>query len=121
LATIKKINFVLDIKKDVYLNIDIKKISKLIDNLISNAIKYNKIAGTISVTLKDNLLIIEDTGKGMSKENLANLFERYSRFDKSVGGFGIGLNIVSLIAKEYNLDINVQSEINKGSKIEVKW
>lgn len=121
LATIKKINFVLNIKKDVYLNIDIKKISKLIDNLISNAIKYNKIAGTISITLDDDLLIIEDTGKGMSKENLANLFERYSRFDKSVGGFGIGLNIVSLIAKEYKLIIEVESEINKGTKIEVSW
>jgi len=121
LATIKKINFVLNIKKDVYLNIDIKKISKLIDNLISNAIKYNKIAGTITVGLEDNILIIEDTGKGMNKENLSNLFERYSRFDKSVGGFGIGLNIVSLIAKEYNLNINVVSKINEGTKIEVKW
>ena len=121
LATIKKINFVLNIEKDIYLNSDLKKISKLIDNLISNAIKYNKIAGTIKVTLKENLLSIEDTGKGMSKENLSNLFERYSRFDKSVGGFGIGLNIVSLIAKEYNLDIKVESELNKGTKIEVIW
>ncbi|KAB7885800.1 sensor histidine kinase [Poseidonibacter ostreae] len=121
LATIKKINFVLNIEKDIYLNSDLKKISKLIDNLISNAIKYNKIAGTIKVTLKENFLSIEDTGKGMSKENLSNLFERYSRFDKSVGGFGIGLNIVSLIAKEYNLDIKVESELNKGTKIEVIW
>jgi two-component system OmpR family sensor kinase len=121
LATIKKINFVLNIKKDTYLNIDVKKISKLIDNLISNAIKYNKIAGTIIVSLEENRLTIEDTGRGMSKENLSNLFERYSRFDKSVGGFGIGLNIVSLIAKEYHLEISVESEINKGTKIEVKW
>ena len=121
LATIKKINFVLDIKKDVFLNIDIKKISKLIDNLISNAIKYNKISGTIRVSLDENFFIIEDTGKGMSKENLSNLFERYSRFDKSVGGFGIGLNIVSLIAKEYDLNLNVESEINIGTKIEVTW
>ncbi|MAC84730.1 MAG: two-component sensor histidine kinase [Arcobacter sp.] len=121
LATIKKINFVLNIEKDIYLNSDLKKISKLIDNLISNAIKYNKIAGTIKVTLKENFLSIEDTGKGMSKENLSNLFERYSRFDKSVGGFGIGLNIVSLIAKEYNLDIKVESELNKGTEIEVIW
>ncbi|MBU3013574.1 HAMP domain-containing histidine kinase [Poseidonibacter lekithochrous] len=121
LATIKKINFILNIKEDIYLNTDVKKISKLIDNLISNAIKYNKIAGTITVILNDNLLSIEDTGKGMSKENLSNLFERYSRFDKSVGGFGIGLNIVSLIAKEYNLDIKVESELTKGTKVEVIW
>ena len=121
LATIKKINFILNVEKNIYLNTDIKKISKLIDNLISNAIKYNKIAGIITITLEKNLLSIEDTGKGMSKENLSNLFERYSRFDKSVGGFGIGLNIVSLIAKEYSLDIKVQSQVNKGTKIEVTW
>ena len=121
LATIKKINFILNIEENIYLNCDVKKISKLIDNLISNAIKYNKIEGTIILTLKEGYLSIEDTGKGMSKENLSNLFERYSRFDKSVGGFGIGLNIVSLIAKEYNLKIDVESQIDQGTKVEVKW
>lgn len=121
LATIKKINFILNIEENIYLNCDVKKISKLIDNLISNAIKYNKIAGTIILTLSEGYLSIEDTGKGMSKENLSNLFERYSRFDKSVGGFGIGLNIVSLIAKEYNLEIDVKSEVEQGTKVEVKW
>jgi len=121
LATIKKINFLLDIDDEIYLYCDVKKISKLIDNLISNAIKYNKVSGTIIILLKDNCLSIEDTGKGMSKENLSNLFERYSRFDNSVGGFGIGLNIVYLIAKEYNLQINVQSELDKGTKVEIKW
>lgn len=121
LATIKKINFILNIEENIYLNCDVKKISKLIDNLISNAIKYNKIAGTITLTLSEGYLSIEDTGKGMSKENLSNLFERYSRFDKSVGGFGIGLNIVSLIAKEYNLEIDVKSEVEQGTKVEVKW
>jgi len=121
LATIKKINFILNLENNIYLNCDAKKISKLIDNLISNAIKYNKIAGSITICLNENNFSIEDTGKGMSKENLSNLFERYSRFDNSVGGFGIGLNIVSLIAKEYNLEIDVKSEIDKGTKIEVKW
>ena len=121
LATIKKIKFILNIEENIYLNCDVKKISKLIDNLISNAIKYNKIAGTITLTLSEGYLSIEDTGKGMSKENLSNLFERYSRFDKSVGGFGIGLNIVSLIAKEYNLEIDVKSEVEQGTKVEVKW
>ena len=121
LATIKKIKFILNIEENIYLNCDVKKISKLIDNLISNAIKYNKIAGTITLTLSEGYLSIEDTGKGMSKENLSNLFERYSRFDKSVGGFGIGLNIVSLIAKEYNLEIDFKSEVEQGTKVEVKW
>ena len=121
LAIMKKIIFKIDIKDDVFLFCDNKKISKLIDNLLSNAIKYNKIAGTIKIVLTENTFSIEDSGKGISTENLATLFERYTRFDKSVGGFGIGLNIVSLIAKEYNLEIAVQSEINIGTKVSIKW
>lgn len=121
LAAIKKIDFKLSIDENIKFFCDEKKISKLIDNLLSNAIKYNKIGGTISIILKDRLLVIQDTGKGMSKDNLNNLFERYVRFDKSVGGFGIGLNIVWLIAKEYNIKLNVSSELKVGTKIEVIW
>ena len=121
LANIKKIDFVLDLQENVQLYCDQKKIVKLIDNILSNAIKYNKIAGTISIVMKNGLLSIQDSGKGISKENLNNIFERYSRFDKSVGGFGIGLNIVSLIANEYNFKINISSELNIGTKVEIKW
>lgn len=121
IATMKKIDFMMEIKDDIFIFCDSKKISKLIDNLLSNAIKYNKIAGFIKVVLTKDGFSIEDSGKGMSKENLENLFVRYTRFDKSVGGFGIGLNIVSLIAKEYNFVLDVKSELNIGTKVEIKW
>ncbi len=121
IAGMKKIEFKLFVKEEVYIVCDVKKISKLIDNLLSNAIKYNKINGTIKVVLTKNSLIVEDSGKGIDKENLKRLFDRYSRFDKSVGGFGIGLNIVSLIAKEYNFKIDVESQIDIGTKVKVKW
>ena len=121
IADMKKVEFKLYIKDDITIVCDVKKISKLIDNLLSNAIKYNKISGQIKVVLTKNSLMIEDTGKGISKENLNRLFERYSRFDKSVGGFGIGLNIVSLIAKEYNFKIEVESEVEIGTKVKIKW
>ena len=121
IASSKKIEFILDIKDDIFIVCDVKKLSKLIDNILSNAIKYNKFQGFIKVTLKDKILIIEDSGKGMSKDNLSNLFTRYKRFDKSVGGFGIGLNIVSLIAKEYDFKIDVISKIDVGTRIKIKW
>lgn len=121
LANIKKIRFETDIKDEIYIFCDTKKISKLIDNLLSNAIKYNKNFGFIKVTLTKNSLIIEDSGKGMSSENLSNLFDRYSRFDKSVGGFGIGLNIVSLIAKEYDFKIDITSRLEVGTKVKIRW
>ena len=121
LADVKKIEFKTNIKNDINIFCDKKKISKLIDNLLSNAIKYNKIKGEIRVVLEANFLSIEDTGKGMTKEQISQLFQRYMRFDKSVGGFGIGLNIVSLIAKEYDFKIDVDSEIKVGTKMKVKW
>lgn len=121
LATVKKIIITSDLDEKVVLNIDEKKISKLIDNLISNAIKYNKIDGTIQITLKNNFFTIEDSGKGISEKNIALMFDRYARFDKSVGGFGIGLNIVKLICREYNLDINITSELQKGTRVKVSW
>ena len=121
IATMKKIEFETYIKDDIFIFCDTKKISKLIDNLLSNAIKYNKIGGTIKVVLTKNSLSIEDTGKGISKENIDNLFDRYTRFDKSVGGFGIGLNIVSLIAKEYDFKIEVSSSIDVGTKVKIRW
>ncbi|AXH12458.1 two-component sensor histidine kinase [Halarcobacter bivalviorum] len=121
LADVKKISFETSIKEEVSIFCDNKKISKVIDNLLSNAIKYNKIKGVIKVTLKENSLIIEDSGKGMSQVQVEQLFQRYTRFDKSVGGFGIGLNIVSMIAKEYNFKISVKSELKVGTKMEILW
>ena len=121
LANIKKINIVTNLKEDVLLTIDKKKISKLIDNILSNAIKYNKISGSIIITLDINKLKIKDTGRGIDKENLELLFDRYTRFDKSVGGFGIGLNIVKMICNEYNLTIDIKSKLNEGTEVSINW
>ena len=121
LATMKKINITTTLDKNITLYIDEKKISKLIDNILSNAIKYNKVAGTIYITLTANQLIIKDTGRGIKKENIDKMFDRYSRFDKSVGGFGIGLNIVKMVCVEYNLNIAITSEFQKNTTFTISW
>ncbi|PLY11247.1 MAG: two-component sensor histidine kinase [Arcobacter sp.] len=121
LADVKKITFIKSINSGVRIFSDEKKISKVIDNLLSNAIKYNKIAGTIEITLENKKLIIKDSGKGIPKDKIPSMFERYARFDKSVGGFGIGLNIVYIISKEYNIDIKIKSEIGVGTQMELTW
>jgi two-component system OmpR family sensor kinase len=117
LANIKKIKVTTSLNPDVALNIDSKKISKLIDNILSNAIKYNKINGSIHIILDTNKLTIKDTGKGIKKEHIDLMFDRYARFDKVVGGFGIGLNIVKMICKEYNLTINISSKLDKYTEV----
>jgi two-component system OmpR family sensor kinase len=100
---------------------DRTKITRIIDNLLSNAIKYNRRGGTVELLLDENKLQVSDSGKGIEREKLDRIFERYSRFDKSVGGFGIGLHIVASIVKEYGFRVEVASIPKKGTTITVFW
>ena len=118
LAQSKKISFELDLE-DASLFIDPVKIARVIDNLISNAIKYNKRNGTIKIVLRENYFLISDTGIGIKLDKIKAVFDRYSRFNHSVGGFGIGLNIVKSIADEYKLKIEVTSTIQEGTTFKV--
>lgn len=117
----KQISLFLDIDPKVLLIIDTAKAARLIDNLLSNAIKYNRMGGRISVRLHPGHLCIEDNGIGIPEAMITRIFERYTRADKSVGGFGIGLHIVAMIAKEYDLKITVESQEKKGTKICAEW
>ena len=121
IAKTKKLNFIQDIKKSVYIHIDKNRLIKLIDNLISNAIKYNKIGGIIQITLKNGYLSIKDSGIGIKNEKLNEIFQRYKRFNNASGGFGIGLNIVWMIANEYNLQIQVDSKEGEYTEVVLKW
>lgn len=120
LAGSKKITFELDLK-DSALFIDAVKIARVVDNLISNAIKYNKRNGTIYIVLRKQYLSVEDTGIGIEATEVNEIFERYTRFNSSEGGFGIGLNIVKSIITEYELKISVQSILNEGTTIRVDF
>lgn len=100
---------------------DRSKIIRIIDNLLSNAVKYNRRGGTIEVLLDERKLQVRDSGKGIDASKLDQVFERYSRFDKSVGGFGIGLHIVASIVEEYGFRVEVESSPQKGTSITVFW
>lgn len=116
----KKITFDLDLNYST-LYIDGIKIARLIDNLISNAIKYNKRGGKIFIVLRKNYFMIKDTGIGIDKHEVADIFKRYTRFNSSEGGFGIGLNIVKSIIEEYHLKIGVESTLGEGTSIRVDF
>ncbi|WP_419770864.1 MAG: sensor histidine kinase [Candidatus Marinarcus sp.] len=95
--------------------IDKESFTRISNNLISNAIKYTHSNGSIQVELKNKRLIIKDTGCGINKEDLKKIFTRFYRATEITGGFGIGLNIVSSICKEYDIQLDVQSELGQGS------
>lgn len=101
--------------------IDKNKIIRLIDNLISNAIKYTNRYTHIKINIDKNSFQIIDEGKGMTKEQISTIFQRYTRFDDTQGGFGLGYNIIYSIAKEYNLKIKINSKINEGTCVKISW
>jgi len=120
LASSKKISCSLDLE-DSKIFIDSAKIARVIDNLISNAIKYNKRSGAINIILREDYFIVKDSGIGIETTKVNAIFERYSRFTSTEGGFGIGLNIVKAIADEYNLKIVVESKLGEGTSIRVNF
>ena len=120
LASSKKITFNLNLN-DSAIFIDGVKIARVIDNLISNAIKYNRRNGNITIVLRKTYVSIQDTGIGIKAEKLSDIFERYTRFNTSEGGFGIGLNIVKSIIEEYHLKIGVESVLHEGTTIRIDF
>lgn len=96
-------------------------------NLCSNAIRYNKAGGSVTVTVgtKDErpFLSVADTGIGIPKECQERVFERFYRVDKSrsksTGGTGLGLAIVKHIVAQHNAALHLDSELDEGTTIEI--
>jgi len=88
---------------------------RLIDNLLSNAIKYSDPGDSITMTLKNNVFKIKDTGIGIDEKVQEDIFKRYQRANDERGGFGIGLNIVLAICKKYKIKLGLESKKGEGS------
>lgn len=102
-------------------------LDEVIYNICENAIKYNKPGGKVKVwvggTLSGAKIIVEDTGIGIPKEAQERIFERFYRVDKShskeTGGTGLGLSIVKHGAYLHGIEIHIESEVGKGTKMEL--
>ena len=123
LAENKNLNYRLDIEPDIEWNTDISCFSKIVNNLISNAFKYTPEEGNITIGLKvENQLLtlnISNSGKGIAKENLAKIFDRYKILNSfemngknSRNGLGLAIckNMVTLLNGEINVS-SIQNEI----------
>jgi len=87
--------------------------SKLFDNLITNAIKYNIEKGKIKIIVTNEYLTIKNTSEGLEDKEIKKITDRYERRNKIEGGFGIGLNIVKIISEENNWKIKISSSKEK--------
>lgn len=125
-----KIKLIRDIEGEVYANIDRALISRLFVNLITNAYRYNKKIGSVTVTLKktDESIVfsVKDTGIGISEEDLPKIWERFYQVDKARsysenGSSGLGLAMVKWIANALGGEVYAQSELGKGSIFTFKF
>lgn len=124
-------SFMVDVDPNLYTCADANKIKQVIYNLLGNAINYTGEDKTVYISLKTNAdgdrikLIIRDTGNGISKEDLPDIWDRYYRakenHSRPVKGTGLGLSIVKLILQSHSLDFGVESEIGKGSSFWVDF
>lgn len=114
----KKINVTLQLEEKV-LKIHEESLIKLIDNLLSNAIKYNNVNGMIQVLLTHEKLSISDNGIGIEASKINDITKRYKRANSDKGGFGIGLDIVNTICKQYGFRLEITSKEHVGSTFNI--
>ena len=100
-------------------------VGEVFGNLVRNALKYNKDGGSVAVTVNSEGIIVEDTGIGISNENLDKVFSRFFTVDKSCGGknggFGLGLAVVKKICQKSGWKISLESKLGEGSKFSVRF
>lgn len=124
----KNVSFFTDynIEKDVFIVADSEQLKRVINNIISNSIKYmDKKDARININLIDEIdfikIEIEDNGIGISQKDLPHIFDRFYRADVSrasnTGGSGIGLSIVRKIVEDHGGRVFAKSEISSGTKI----
>ena len=124
----KNIRLERNIEKDIYTQIDPKALDRIVNNLISNAIKYTEEEGRITIVLmKENnsiYLSVADTGIGMSKEQILHIFDAFYQVNpiKRIPGYGIGLFVVqNILGNIDGADIDIKSTPGEGSKFTVHF
>jgi signal transduction histidine kinase len=117
IANLKNITISIDIEQNIFYFFSKVKLQRIVDNTISNAIKYSYDNNSIEVVLKEEnrriIFSVKDYGVGI--ENVKKIFSRYYREDETKGGFGIGLNIVKDIIDEEDINLNIKSKVKEGS------
>ncbi|MEG2283538.1 MAG: ATP-binding protein, partial [Bacilli bacterium] len=127
IAKQKKISIECAFHDNIYLNGNEDKFTQMIVNLVENAIKYSNEDTIVNVdtTENNNQIIINviDHGIGIAKDDLNRISERFYRVDKSrstkVGGTGLGLSIVKHTATLFGGDLQIKSELGKGSTFSI--
>lgn len=109
----------LDALNDISIQLSQIELNRLIDNNLSNAIKYCNIGTTIKIILSNNILEFHSIGNPI--KNSKSIFERYSRENEDVGGHGLGLSIIKDICEKYNISISLKLQSNNTNIFSYKF
>ena len=123
LARIKNITIQEEIEENLFLDMNRIELQRVIDNTISNAIKYSPKDTTIIIRLfvQEGHTVFNVQDQGVGIKDTKKIFERYAREDVIQGGFGIGLSIVKYICDKNNIEISVSSKLSQGSLFSYKF
>ena len=122
-ALMKNIRIESSIEENISIFMNLKKLRKIVDNNISNAIKYSFEDSTIYISLfmKSDICYLSVKDSGIGIKDVDKIFTRYYREDTNKGGFGIGLNIVKSIIEEKNIELEIKSKLKEGSTFTYKF
>ena len=117
IANLKRISISTKVAPDIIYEFSKTKLQRIVDNTISNAIKYSHDNSRVDISFyrEGKHLIFEVKDYGVGIANVNKIFSRYYRENESKGGFGIGLNIVKDIIVEEGIDLDVRSTVGEGT------
>lgn len=124
----REIGLINEIPPEARVYADPMRLEQMLTNLVDNAIKFNRVAGTVTVSLerkdRKDLLSVADTGEGLPSVHLSRIFERFYRVDRGrtreVGGTGLGLAIVKHLARLHGGEISVASTLGRGTTFTIE-
>jgi signal transduction histidine kinase len=96
-------------------------LSKVIDNLIDNGVKYSTQAPQITLKIENRVLSICDQGCGMDEAALVKIFDHYYQSDKNMAGYGIGLGLVKRYCDKHEIKLRVESKLGVGTCIKLAF
>lgn len=127
-AAAREITLVNTVGENVKLSADPVRLEQMLTNLIDNGIKFNRPAGSVTVSVDQSAekssISIADTGEGILSDHLSRIFERFYRADRGrtreVGGTGLGLAIVKHLARLHGGEVSVTSALSRGTTFVVE-
>ncbi len=124
-ATEREVSVTVGGGPEIGVRTDQESVRRIVANLVENAIIYNRPGGSVDISVERRdgrvVLSVSDTGRGIPKDHVDHVFDRFHRGVRDVPGTGLGLAIVRELAEGIGAKVDVESEVGSGSRFEVSF